>query len=382
MKTQPFHSKLPDVGTTIFTVMSGLANELGAINLSQGFPDFEIDPLLKKYVEAALAKEQVQYAPMAGRPDLIEMICTKMSSQHGSIFHPDEITITAGATQAIYTIFATLLRSQDEVILFDPAYDCYDPGVRVHGALPVHISLKHPSYSIDWNLVEDKINSKTRLIVVNNPHNPCGSVWTEEDIYALENILEKHPQLYILSDEVYEHIQFDGEHQSVLKSELIRSRSFVTYSFGKTFHVTGWKIGYCVAPRDLTKEFRKVHQFNVFCVNNTMQFALAHYMKNGNHWENVRSLYKKKRDVFTTLMEPSRFELVSCAGTYFALYSYAAISNETDVDFAKRITREFGVASIPLSVFYQDQTDHKVIRLCFAKKEETLIQGAKKLCLV
>lgn len=376
-------SKLPDVGTTIFTVMSALANEYDAINLSQGFPNFRIDSKLKEYVNKALEEEQVQYAPMPGRLDLRQEISKKINKQHGIDVNPDsEITITAGATQAIYSIITTIIDSNDEVILFDPAYDCYDPSIRLHGGIPIHLKLKHPTYKIDWNEVKSAINSKTKLIIVNNPHNPCGVVWRAEDISNLESIIIEHPDILILSDEVYEHIQFEGQHQSVLRSEILRPRSFVTYSFGKTFHVTGWKLGYCVAPENMTNEFRKVHQFNVFCVNNTMQYAVALYLKYHEEWRNVMPLYKKKRDLFLNAMESSRFKALDCGGTYFCLFDYSDISNEPDVDFAKRITQEFGVASIPVSVFYEDKTDNKVIRFCFAKEDNTLLKAAELLCRI
>ena len=255
-------SKLPDVGTTIFTVMSALANEHGAINLSQGFPDFPIDPLLKDFVKEALDKEQVQYAPMAGRPDLRHAIAEKLQIQHGIQVNANtEITVTAGATQAIYCAIAAVVRTGDEVLLFDPAYDSYDPGIRMHGGIPIHLKLEHPTYRINWADARARITEKTRLIITNNPHNPSGSVWTEEDTAQLKELLKDHPNLLHISDEVYEHIQYDGVHQSVLKDDFLRSRSFAVYSFGKTFHVTGWKIGYVVAPEGFTTELRKNFQF-------------------------------------------------------------------------------------------------------------------------
>lgn len=376
-------SKLPDIGTTIFSVMSALANEVGAINLSQGFPDFPIDSKLKDFVQDALQKEQVQYAPMPGRLDLRQAIADKIFVQHGVVINPEnEITISAGATQGIYSSIAAVVGKGDEVILFDPSYDCYDPTIRLHGGKAVHLKLKFPSFSIDWQEVNDAINENTKMIVVNNPHNPAGSVWNKEDLVELEKICEKHPSIFILSDEVYEHIQFNGEHQSVLKSELLRQRSFVTYSFGKTFHVTGWKIGYTVAPRQLTEELRKMHQFNVFCVNNTMQYALANYLNQTESWKEVLPLYSAKRSLFLDGLKASKFDALECSGTYFCLADYSAISDENDVDFAKRMTREFGVASIPVSVFYQDNTDNKVVRFCFAKQDETLQEAIDLLCKI
>jgi methionine aminotransferase len=375
-----FNSKLPKVETSIFTVMSQLANDCGAINLSQGFPNFKIDEQLKNDVKDGLDKEQVQYAPMTGRKDLRNAISDKIFEQHQVKINADtEITITAGATQAIFTIFSAMLHQGDEVILFDPAYDCYDPSIRLQGAKPIHLELKHPNYNIDWKEVRTHITSNTKMIVVNNPHNPTGAVFSSYDLDELERIITENPDLYILSDEVYEHIQFEGEHQSVLKRKKLRNKSFVTYSFGKTFHVTGWKLGYCVAPIVLTEEFRKVHQYNVFCVNNTMQYGTAKYMNETSSWRDVMPLYKQKRDLFLKAMEGSKLKPLPCNGTYFCLFDYSNISNENDVDFAKRITNEYGVATIPVSVFYQNKTDHKVIRICFAKTEETLLKATQLL---
>ena len=376
-------SKLPNTGTTIFTKMSALANEYSAVNLSQGFPNFPISEELKSFVKEGLDLEQVQYAPLAGRPDLLAAIGNKISAQHGiKIDAKSEITVTAGATQAIYSAISCLINEGEEVILFDPSYDCYSPTVIYNKGIPVRLKLKVPSFRINWNEVEDRVNKNTRLIIVNNPHNPCGSVWTEEDIRALENLLEKHPQLYVLSDEVYEHIQFQGTHQSVLKSELIRSRSFVTYSFGKTFHVTGWKTGYCVAPKEMTIEFRKHHQFNVFCVNNTMQYALAKYLKSDLDWTEIARSYKRRKELFLAALTDSRFNLLPCDGTYFCLMDYSSISKESDVAFTERLVKENGIALIPISVFYGDGTDNNLVRVCFAKDNETLTRGAELLCKI
>ncbi len=376
-------SKLPNVGTTIFSVMSALAAEHQAINLSQGFPNFKVDGDLKDLVKKALDVEQVQYAPMPGRLDLREQIAQKLFMQHGVQVSPDtEITISAGATQGIYSAIAATINKGDEVILFDPAYDCYDPSIRLHGGIPVHLNLTFPEYRINWDELRTSINSKTKMIIVNNPHNPAGTVWSASDLKELENIFIDFPHLFLISDEVYEHLQYEGQHQSVLKSDILRSKAFVTYSFGKTFHVTGWKIGYTVAPPKLTAELRKMHQFNVFCVNNTMQWALAQYLKNESSWTGLSEFYKPKRDLFMRGMEQSKFKALICDGTYFCLYDYSAISKEPDVDFAKRMTREFGVAAIPVSVFYENKEDNKVIRFCFAKTDETLIQATKKLCKI
>jgi methionine aminotransferase len=373
-------SKLPKVETSIFTVMSQLANECDAINLSQGFPNFKIDEQLKNDVIEGLDKNQVQYAPMTGRKDLRDAISNKIFEQHQVNINADtEVTISAGATQAIFTIFSAMLHQDDEVILFDPAYDCYDPSIRLQRAIPIHLELKHPKYNIDWSEVKENISPKTKMIVINNPQNPTGAILNSQDLDELESIIKANPQLFILSDEVYEHIQFVGKHQSVLIRNTLRNKSFITYSFGKTFHVTGWKLGYCVAPPILTEEFRKVHQFNVFCVNNTMQYGIAKYMNETSSWRDVMPLYKQKRNLFLKAMEGSKLKPLTCYGTYFCLFDYSDISNENDVDFAKRITKEYGVATIPVSVFYQNKTDHKVVRICFAKTEDTLLKAAQKL---
>jgi len=373
-------SKLPEVGTSIFSVMSALANEEEAINLSQGFPDFPIDVNLKKKVIEALAAEQVQYAPMPGRLDLRTEIAEKLFQQHNVNFDPQtEITITSGATQAIYSAITSLIKLGDEVILFDPAYDCYDPSIKLQGGIPIHLELEFPTYNINWEKVKATINDKTRLIIINNPQNPVGSVLSSHDIQELENLIKQYPNLYILSDEVYEHMQFNGPHLSVLKSDVLYPKSMVVYSFGKTFHVTGWKLGYAVAPQNLTHELRKSHQFQVFCANNTIQYAISEYLKSENSWESVNSFYQQKRDLFLKEIKGSKLKPLTCNGTYFMLFDYSSISNEADVDFAKRITKMFKVATIPVSVFYENKTDHKVIRVCFAKKDETLVEAAKIL---
>ena len=376
-------SKLPNTGTTIFTVMSALATEHKAVNLSQGFPDFSISDELKNFVKEALDQNQVQYAPMPGRLDLRQEISKLITTKHNYTPNPEtEITITAGATQAIFTAIASLVTAGDEVILFDPAYDCYDPSVLVFGGKPIHLKLKFPDFSINWEELDKKINPNTKLIIFNNPHNPAGSVWKPEDLIQLEAVLQKHKNLYVISDEVYEYIQFEGHHQSVLKNELIRSRSFVMYSFGKTLHVTGWKLGYCIAPPALSAEFRKVHQFNVFCVNNTMQYAVYKYLESKPDLIGISKFYQQKRDLFLNAISASGFKPLKCNGTYFCLLDYSGISQINDVDFAKKLTIDFGIASIPVSVFYQDQTDNKVLRFCFAKKDETLLNAAEKLCKI
>jgi methionine transaminase len=382
-KNRMITSKLPNVGTTIFSVMSALAAEEKAINLSQGFPNFKIDQRLKDLVSEGLQKEQVQYAPMPGRLDLREEICRKIFIQHGKeLSAADEITITAGATQAIYCAIAAVISAGDEVILFDPSYDCYAPTITLNGGIPIHLKLKFPEFRINWEEVEENLTEKTKIIVVNNPHNPAGSVWDEKDLQSLEVICRKNPNLIVLSDEVYEHIQFQGTHQSVLRNDFLRARSFVTYSFGKTFHVTGWKVGYCIAPEKLMTEFRKVHQFNVFCVNNTIQYALAEYLRTAQDWRNVMPMFTEKRSFFRDGMKNSRFRALACDGTYFCLYDYSEISDLSDVEFAKWMTKEHKVASIPVSVFYADKTDNKVIRFCFAKDTDTISKALEKLCKI
>lgn len=377
---EAINSKLPDVETSIFTVMSQLANQESAINLSQGFPDFPVDIELKKKVIEGLAAEQVQYAPMAGRLDLRTEIAHKMTVQHGIQFNPEtDITITSGATQAIYSAITAFINEGDEVILFDPAYDCYDPSVRLNGGIPIHLELEFPTYSINWAEVKESVSEKTRMIIINNPHNPTGAVLSEYDIDNLEAILLANPNLLLLSDEVYEHMQYDANHESALKRKSIYHQTIATYSFGKTFHVTGWKLGYAVAPKHLTDEIRKMHQFQVFAANNTMQYAIANYLKAGKNWQEVAPFYQSKRDLFLKEMAGSRLKPLPCDGTYFMLFDYSAISDENDVDFAKRITREHKVATIPASVFYQNKTDHKVIRVCFAKQDKTLVAAAKIL---
>ncbi len=373
-------SKLPFVGTSIFTEMSSLANSEKAINLSQGFPDFSIDIELKKKVIEALAAEQVQYAPMAGRLDLRMEIANKMRIQHGILFNSEtDITITSGATQAIYSIITAFVKKGDEVIVFDPAYDCYDPSIQMNGGTPVHLELKFPTYGVDWDEVEKAITGKTKMIIINNPHNPSGAVLDKSDLESLEKILLANPDVLLLSDEVYEHMQFDGSHESVLKHKNIYNQTIATYSFGKTFHVTGWKLGYAVAPKHLTDEIRKVHQFQVFAANNTMQYAIASFLKKASNWQGVSEFYQRKRDLFLKEMEGSNLKPLPCKGTYFMLFDYSSVSDENDVDFARRITTENKVATIPVSVFYDSKTDHKVIRICFAKQDKTLINAAKIL---
>lgn len=376
-------SKLPRAGTTIFTIMSALANEHNAINLSQGFPDFDVSDELINLVHQKMKSGFNQYAPMPGIQPLREIISKKVKNLYSAEYDPvSEITITAGGTQAIFTAVMSVIKEGDEVILFDPAYDCYAPAVELAGGVPVSLQLKYPSFSIDWNEVKRAINQKTRMIMINTPHNPTGSILTARDMMQLEK-LTRQTDIVVLSDEVYEHIIFDGyEHQSIMRFPQLASRSFVVFSFGKTFHATGWKCGYVLAPSKLMSEFRKVHQFNVFSVNTPLQYALAEYMNNEKNHLGLEKMYAHKRDLFLTLMKTSRFKPLPCHGSYFLLFDYSKISEEKDTEFAKRLTVEHGVASIPVSVFHKNPPDKKLLRFCFAKKEETLRNAAERLCNV
>jgi methionine aminotransferase len=380
---RPIASKLPNVGTTIFTVMSQLAQEHDAINLSQGFPDFdcakELRDLVTKYVNAGLN----QYAPMAGIPRLRERIAEKVESLYGVKYDPEhEVTVTPGATYAIFTALATMVRPGDEVILFEPAYDSYAPSVEVNGGVPVYVQLRYPDYSIDWNEVQRAITPKTRAIVINTPNNPTASVLSGEDLRMLESIL-RGTGIVVVSDEVYEHIVFDGHrHLSVARFPGLAERSFVVSSFGKTYHVTGWKMGYVLAPKELMSEFRKVHQYNVFVTNHPLQHALAEFMENPDAYLSLAAFYQKKRDFFLKGLQGSRFKPLPSRGTFFQNLAYDAISDEKDTDLAVRLTKEKRVASIPVSVFYRRPPPHKVLRFCFAKSEETLARGAEILCKI
>lgn len=375
-----FSSKLPQLGTTIFTAMSDLAQKHGAINLSQGFPDYNCDEQLIELVATAMREGHNQYAPMQGLMVLREAIAEKIEALYHTIIHPErEITITPGGTYAIYTALATVIHLGDEVIVLEPAYDSYVPSILVHGGVPVLVPLKFPDYKIDWELVQSKMTPRTKMIMINQPHNPTGSVITETDIRILEELL-KDKAIFLLSDEVYEHLVYDGRmHQSALRYPSLREKCFAVFSFGKTYHNTGWKVGYAVAPAHLTKEFRKIHQYLCFSVNTPIQYGLAAFLQNRDAYASLPAFFQQKRDLFLQLMKASRFTPLPCAGSYFQLMQYDRISDEPDLDFAIRLTKEFGVASIPVSAFYQNRTDHKVIRFCFAKKQETLEQAAERL---
>jgi methionine transaminase len=376
-------SKLPHVGTTIFTVMSRLAAEHNAINLSQGYPDFDcaksLRDLVTKYINAGLN----QYPPMAGVPRLRERIAEKAETLYGARYDPEhEVTVVPGATYGIFTALATLVRPGDEVLVFEPTYDSYVPGIEVNGGIPVYVQLRYPDYSIDWQEVSRAITPKTRAIIINTPNNPTASVFSGEDMRMLENML-RGTDIVVISDEVYEHIVFDGHrHQSAASYPGLAERSFVVSSFGKTYHVTGWKMGYVLAPKELTSEFRKVHQFNVFVTNSPLQHALAEFMENPDAYLSLAAFYQKKRDFFLEGIKGSRFKPLPSRGTFFQNLCYDAVSDEKDMDLAIRLTKERGVASIPISVFYREPPPHQVLRFCFAKSEETLARGAEILCKI
>ena len=373
-------SKLAHVGTTIFTVMSTLAVEHKAINLGQGFPDYPMNEELISLVNKAMQKGNNQYVHMCGLPVLRERISEKISELYNTTINPEtEITITPGGTYAIYTALTTVLQPGDEVIVFEPAYDSYIPNIEINGGVPVLIPLTYPDYKIDWELVKQKITSKTKMIMLNTPHNPSGSVLSLSDIEQLRNIV-KDTGIFILSDEVYEHLIFDElRHQSMLRYPDLYERSFVCFSFGKVYHCTGWKMGYCVAPPALMKEFRKVHQFNCFTCNSPVQFALADFLKEKENYLQLGNFMQQKRDHFKNLMQLTKFKALPSYGSYFQLYSYEGISDEKEKDFAIRLTKEYGVASIPVSAFYKDGQDNKVLRFCFSKKEATLEEAANRL---
>lgn len=373
-------SKLPDVGTTIFTKMSAMANEYKAINLSQGFPDFPVDPQLIELVTKKMRDGFNQYAPMQGALKLREVLSDKIEKLYKQKYCPeDEITITSGGTEALYSAIAAFVKEDDEVIVFTPAYDSYVPAIKVHGGKPVFVQLQVPEFKIDWENVKKVVSAKTKMIIINTPHNPTGSIMSSEDLRQLEKIVSGK-EIIVLSDEVYEHIVFDGnKHESICKYKKLAEQSMAVFSFGKTLHVTGWKLGYIVGPAALMKEFRKVHQFNVFSANHPFQLAIADYMTEGSSYEGISNFYQHKRNIFLDAISGSRFKPVSCRGTYFQLLSYESITQEEDTAFAERLTKEFGVASIPISVFYNSHLDQKILRFCFAKKDETLLAAGEIL---
>jgi methionine aminotransferase len=381
--TGTINSKLPNTGTTIFTIMSALANEHQAINLSQGFPDFPVSPKLISLVDHYMKKGCNQYAPMQGLLKLREALSQKAAGLYGISYHPEtEINITAGGTQAIFSAIAAMVHEGDEVIIIEPAYDSYVPGILLNGGIPKYARLKHPDYQIDWDDVKKLISHNTRMIIINSPHNPSGSALSASDLKTLEKIT-RNTDIVVVSDEVYEHLIFDGQqHESVARYPGLAERSFVVGSFGKTFHATGWKMGYVMAPANLMTEFRKAHQFIVFTCNTPIQHALAEFMEDPTNWNCLPDFYQKKRDFFVEMISGSRFKVIPCRGTYFQLLEYSNISDEDEVEFAKRLTIEKGIASIPLSVFYHRPINNKTLRFCFAKKEETLEKAANILCKI
>ena len=374
------NSKLPDVGETIFTTMSVLASKHQAINLGQGFPDYPMDQELIRHVEKAMRDGHNQYVHMNGWPPLREALAKKVSELYQTDVDPNEqITITPGGTYAIYTALTTVLQPGDEVIVFEPAYDCYIPTIELNGAKAVLIALEYPDYMINWDIVRSKINSKTRMIMLNSPHNPTGAVLSKDDIQELTSIVEG-TGIMILSDEVYEHLIFDGKkHESILKYPDLLQRSFVCFSFGKVYHCTGWKMGYCIAGKELMKEFRTIHQFNAFSTNSPMQVGICNYLENNKSYESLGGFLQQKRDHLQKMMKDLPFKPLPSYGSYFQLYNYSAISDEPEKEFAIMLTREAGVTTIPVSAFYKNETDNKVLRFCFAKKDSTLDEAAARL---
>ncbi len=371
-------SKLPHIQSSIFTIIGKMAREHKALNLSQGFPNFDTDPHLIQLVSEAMQQGANQYAPMEGIFSLREVISDKIVQLYGKRYAPDkEIIMVAGATQGIFTAITAVVHKGDEVIIFKPAYDCYEPAIEINGGIPVFIQMKGKDYKIDWDAFRASITNKTRLVIINTPHNPSGSILSSEDMKELAASL-RGTNILVLSDEVYEHMVFDGRrHESVSRYPELAERSFVMASFGKTFHVTGWKMGYCAAPAPLMAEFRKVHEFNVYAVNHPIQKALVSYLQNESNYLGLSLFFQRKRDLFLEAISSSRFSYIPTRGTYFQLLDYSAITNEGDVDFATRLIKEKGLASIPISVFNVDQLDQRQLRFCFAKTDDTLLQAAE-----
>jgi len=374
------HSKLPSVGTTIFTTMSALAVKHNAINLGQGFPDFPMNSELQELVDQAMKDGYNQYVHMCGLPALREQLSQKVNEDYNANINPEtQITITPGGTYAIYTAFTTILRPGDEVILFEPAYDSYIPNIEINGGVAVPVALEFPDYRINWQLVQEKITSKTKAIIINTPHNPTGKVLEESDIDALRALV-KDTGIFIISDEVYEHLIFDNKpHLSLLRYPDLLERTFVCFSFGKVYHCTGWKLGYCIAPEPLMKEFRKVHQFNCFTCNSPVQVALSKFLQQKKEYKQLGFFLQQKRDYFQQLMQQTSFKALPSHGSYFQMYEYGDISTQTENEFAIRLTEEAGVTTIPVSAFYKTPTDNRVLRFCFAKKESTLEEAVERL---
>lgn len=375
-----FSSKLHNLPTSIFTIMSRLAAEHNAINISQGFPDFDTDPILVELVAEAMRAGYNQYAPMAGIYSFREAISQKIEALYGTSYHPEsEVTVTSGATEAIYSTISAFVSAGEEVIVIKPAYDCYEPAILANGGIPVFVQLNNKDFKMDWAVFRSKITPKTRMVIINTPHNPSGTIFSSADMLQLQDAL-KDTDIILLSDEAYEHIVFDGlSHESVSKYPELVPRSVVCASFGKTFHATGWKMGYCVAPKTLMQEIQKIHEFNVFSVSHPMQRALTKYLKNPDHYLALNAFFQKKRDLFLEGIQSSRFLFTPSQGTYFQLLDYSQITDEGDVALAKRLTIDHGVTTIPISVFNEDLADHKILRVCFAKKEETIEKATEIL---
>lgn len=374
-------NKLPGTGTTVFTVMSKMAQDNGAINLAQGFPDFDGPEALRERVSYHMGHGHNQYAPLTGVPELREQIAGKVLDLYGRETNPDtDICVTPGATEAIFCAITAVIQPGDEAIVFDPAYDSYEPCIRLNGGVTRHIAMKYPDFVIDWQQVRDTITSRTRLIILNTPHNPTGTVWTSQDVHNLREAISGR-NIHLISDEVYEHISFDGQqHHSLLRYPDLASKSFAISSFGKTYHVTGWRLGYCIAPRMMMEEFLRIHQFINFSTNSPMQYAIADFLRDcPQHHHELGQFYQQKRDYFCKLMAPSPFKLLPSRGTYFQLADYSAICDKTDTDFASWLTREHKVAAIPVSVFYKNVPDQRIVRFCFAKHDDTLREAAQHL---
>lgn len=373
-------SKIPNTGLSIFSEMTKMANKYNAINMSQGFPDFDCNDKLKELVAKAISMGHNQYAPLEGVMSLREMISEKINTLYSYNYNPEtEITITSGATQAIFTAITAFIKENDEVIIIEPAFDTYVPSINLNGGVPVYVKLQYPDYSINWDEIQKRINSRTKMIIINSPHNPTGAIFTKEDMLKLQKITSGS-NIIILSDEVYEHILFDGEtHQSVARFPELASRSLLISSFGKTYTTTGWKTGYCCAPENLTKEFRKVHQLVVYAANTPIQYAYAEMLKFPEEYLKMNNFYQGKRDLFANLLDGSKFDLIPSKGTYFQLATYSNISDLNDVEFNDYLIKEVGITAIPISAFYHEKVKHNVLRFCFAKTDDTLKLAAEKL---
>jgi len=379
---KPFKTKLPGIGTTIFTIMSALAKEHNAINLSQGFPDFDCDPRLPELVHKHMLSGLNQYPPMRGVQSLLEGIAAKYNALHGIAVSPEsEVTVTSGAVEGVFSAVAAIVHAGDEVIIIEPAFDLYIPATLINGGIPVVYTLKSPDFEIDWQAIRKLVTDRTKLIIVNTPHNPIGKVMTRRDFLELEQLVQE-TGIYVISDEVYEHLVYDQrEHVSLLQFPGLYERGFAIFSFGKTYHITGWRVGYCIAPRDLTDEFRKVHQFTVFTVSTPLQHALSDYMRDSSKYLELGKFFEQKRDLLQNALQESRLKPLKSEGSYFQIYDYSEISNSQDMEFVRKLTLEHGVASIPMSVFYTNpDPQERLLRLCFAKKDETLRIAAQRLC--